>query len=228
MTDRADGSTTGGAVASSREFMEMAKDNLRKDKVVATIVFLFREGDEPVPVLADYSNDEQKRHFYDEALPSLVKAEQADGVLVIGSVLPHASGRALWPPVQAAARRRGRQGLCPAMAGLVPRQEADESRILTTNRRSQRLKSGAAPKMSRLVTSRRYSLIRKQSASSGRAPEQPLLRQPVLLRRQVTGVSHLGQAFKFLHKRGRVRRVRNAEHGVCQTNRGGERGTRRS
>lgn len=82
MTSARDAST-GGAVARSREFMEMAKDNLRKDKVVATIVFLFREGDEPMPILAEYGNDEQKRHFFDEALPSPVEAEQADGVLVV-------------------------------------------------------------------------------------------------------------------------------------------------
>ncbi len=47
------------------------------------IAFLFRDGAQPVPVLAGYGNDEEKQHFYDEALPSLVRDEGADGVLVI-------------------------------------------------------------------------------------------------------------------------------------------------
>ncbi len=73
----------GGAVEQSREFVEMAKATLLRDKSHATIAFLFRDGAQPVPVLAGYGNDEEKQHFYDEALPSLVRDEGADGVLVI-------------------------------------------------------------------------------------------------------------------------------------------------
>ncbi len=50
MTD-ADG-REGGAVARSRDFMEIAKKNLLTDKVVASVAFMFRQGEEPVPVLA--------------------------------------------------------------------------------------------------------------------------------------------------------------------------------
>lgn len=79
MTDASEG----GAVERSREFMDMAKATLLEDKSHATIVFLFSDAQPPVPVLAEYGNDTEKQHFYDEALPSLVRHEGADGVLVI-------------------------------------------------------------------------------------------------------------------------------------------------
>lgn len=73
----------GGAVERSREFMDMAKATLLEDKSHATIAFLFSDAQPPVPVLAEYGNDTEKQHFYDEALRSLVRHEGAYGVLVI-------------------------------------------------------------------------------------------------------------------------------------------------
>lgn len=75
MTDR--------AVERSLGLMETAKGTLLTDKAVASMAFLFWDNQPPVPVLADYRDEKQKRHFLDEALPSPVRQEAADGVALV-------------------------------------------------------------------------------------------------------------------------------------------------